>query len=140
MRERGFTIVTFLLIVGIAAGVIWCATYGPAYIERYEVHSIVREAANLCYREPNDEQVKIFIISRINSSFSEEVVDRGRTETVLKFDFTPRDDLRIERTEIPKEVNIWLTYRRNVSVPFVGHERQVEFTVHASQDLSPVKW
>ena len=51
-----------------------------------------------------------------------------------------RDDLRIERTESPKFVNIWLTYYRTVTVPLVGQQRQVTFVDHAEQDLSPVKW
>jgi hypothetical protein len=140
MRARGFTIITFLVIVGIAAGVLWLVTYGPAYIERFEVSSIVREAAGMCYRERDDERVKAFLLSRLNTSFGVDVVDHGRTEHVLSFDFQPRDDLRIERTETPPEADIWLTYRRNVSVPFVGQERQVEFTVHAKQDLTAVKW
>jgi hypothetical protein len=140
MRARGFTVITFLLLAGALAGIFWCVTYGPAYIERYEVHSIVSEAANLCYREKNDENVKNMIMNRLNQSFTEEVMDHGRMERVLKFDFTPQNDLRIERTEIPPEVNIWLTYRRTVTIPFVGQQRQVEFTVSANQDLSQVKW
>jgi hypothetical protein len=140
MRARGFTFISFLVIVGIAAGVVWLITYGPAYIERYEVHSIVREAANYCYREKDDEKIKGFIINRVGQSFSEEVMDHGRKEMVLKFDFSPRDDLRIDRTETPPEVNIWLTYRRTVTVPLAGYRREVEFTVHAGQDLTPVKW
>jgi len=140
MRARGFTFVTFLVLAGVLAGAFWCLTYGAAYIERFEVSSIVREAANLCYREPNDEKIQSFIVIKLNQAFSEEVMDHGRMERVLSFDFSPRDDLRIERSDSPREVNIWLTYRRNVTVPLVGQERQVEFTVHAYQDLSPVKW
>lgn len=140
MRARGFTIVSFLLLVGVLAGIFWCVTYGPAYIERFEVSSIVREAAGMCYREQDDEKIKAFILNRFNQSFTVDVMDHGRMERVLKFDFTPNDDIRIDRAKIPPEVNIWVSYRRNVSVPFVGQERQVEFTVHAYQDLSPVKW
>jgi hypothetical protein len=140
MRARGFTFISFLVLLGAIAGILWCVTYGPAYIERYEVHSIVREAANLCYREKNNEVIKNMIMNRLNQSFTEEVMDHGRMERVLKFDFTPQEDLRIERTEIPPAVNIWLTYRRTVSIPFIGQQRQVEFTVSAFQELSQVKW
>ena len=140
MRARGFTFVSFLLLVGVAAGIFWCVTYGPAYVERFEVNSIVREAAGLCYREHDDEKIKAFIMNQLNNNFSVDVMDHGRMERVLKLDITPNDDIRIERSKIPPEVNLWVSYRRNITVPLVGQERQVEFVVHAYQDLSPVKW
>ena len=140
MRARGFTFVSFLVLVGILAGIFWCVTYGPAYVERFEVRAIVREAANLCYREKDDEKIRTHIVNQLNNNFTVEVLDHGRTERVLSLDIVPRDDIRIARTETPPEVNIWLSYRRTIAVPFVGQERQMEFTVHAYQDLSPVKW
>lgn len=139
MRQSGFTFVSFLVLAAILAAVFWAITYGPAYIEDFEVGRIVHEAANLCYREKDDERVKDFIMHRLNQNFSIEVMDHGRMQTVLKFDMD-RDDIRIDRSEQPLEVNLWVTYRRNVTFPLVGDQRQVVFTDHASQDLTPVKW
>jgi hypothetical protein len=140
MRPRGFTFVTLLVLVAALAAIFWAVTYGPAYVENFEVGRIVHEAANLCYREHDDEKVKDFIMNRLNQQFGIEVMDHGRLQTVLKFDMD-REDIRIDRTEQPPlEVNIWVTYRRTITIPLAGDQRQVVFTDHAGQDLSPVKW
>jgi hypothetical protein len=140
MRERGFTIVTLLFLLGVFAAIFWAITFGPAYVELFEVGSIVHEAGNLCYQQADDEKVKDFIIDRLQSNFSDEVMDHGRRVRTLRFDINRDDDIRIERTQLPPAVNIWVTYRRTVSFPFVGGERQVVFTKHTEQDLSQVKW
>lgn len=139
MPRRGFTIVTFLLVVGVAAAIFWAVTYGPIYVENFEVKSIVRETSNMCYREPNDEKVKDFFMNRMRSTFMIDVMEHGQLQHVFKFD-VDREELRIERTEIPPVVNIWFSYKRTVTLPLVGGERTVEFVDHAEQDLTPVKW
>ena len=139
MPRRGFTIITFLLLVGVAAGIFWAVTYGPVYIENFEVKSILRETSNMCYREANDERVKDFFINRMRSTFMVDAIEHGQMQRVFKFD-VDREELRIERTEIPPTVNVWFTYRRTVTFPLVGGQREVVFVDHAEQDLSPVKW
>lgn len=139
LRQRGFTFITFLILVGVAAAIFWAVTYGPVYVENFEVNSIVRETANRCYIEHDDEKVKDFFMGRMNATFTVEVMDHGQMQRVLKFD-VDRDEIRIERTEIPPAVNIWFTYRRTVSLPLVGGEREVVFVDHKDQDLTPVKW
>ena len=49
-------------------------------------------------------------------------------------------DLRIERTQIPAFIHIWLSYSRDVQVPVLKQQRRVTFNEYAEQDLSPVKW
>ncbi len=139
MPRRGFTIVTFFLLVGVAAAIFWAVTYGPVYIENFEVKSIVRETSNMCYREANDEKVKDFFMNRMRSVFMIDAMEHGQMQRVFKFE-VDREELRIDRTEIPPAVNVWFTYRRTVHLPLVGGEREVVFVDHAEQDLSPVKW
>jgi hypothetical protein len=139
MRQRGFTFMGFLIAVAVAAGIFWCVTYGPIYVENFEVKSILRESANLCYRESNDEKIKDFFMVKLARTFSEEVMDHGVMQHRLKFD-ADREEIRIERTETPLEVNMWFTYHRTVTIPLLGGEREVIFVDHAYQDLSPVKW
>jgi len=50
------------------------------------------------------------------------------------------DDLRIERTQVPAFVHIWLSYSRDVRVPLLHQQRRVTFDEYVEQDLSPVKW
>jgi len=137
--DRGITFVTVLIVVGLAAAAVWAVGFGPAYVENFEVKHVLAEAANLSYRDGNDEHVKDFVFQRLHQLFDEEVEDHGRTVTEMRID-VDRDDLRIERTEVPRFVHIWLTYSRDVAVPVVNLERRLTFEDYAEQDLSPVKW
>ena len=51
--DRGLTFVTVLIVVAVAFGGLWLATYGPAYWENIEVSRVLREAANMSYRQPD---------------------------------------------------------------------------------------
>ena len=137
-KPRGLTFVTVLIVVGAVALVGWIVTYGPAYWDNVAVNRTLKEAANMCYREPDDEKVKTWVFIQLQRQFETGEKDRSGMP-VMSID-VQRDDLRIERTESPKFVNIWLTYYRTVTVPLVGQQRQVTFVDHAEQDLSPVKW
>ena len=65
----GLTFVTVLLLLGIAGGVYWVATFGSAYWENQEVKSTLKEAANLCYHERNDNTVRDFIVRKLHAQF-----------------------------------------------------------------------
>jgi hypothetical protein len=135
-EQRGLTFVTLLLLLAIAGGVYWLVTFGPAYWENQEVKSTLKEAANLCYHERNDQKVRDFILRKLDQQFG---VPGRAGKQQLSIDFDPAD-LRIERAESPKHVDIWLTYSRTVKTPFVDQERSVTFSDHADQDLTDVKW
>ena len=137
--DRGLTLVTVLMVVGLAAAVLWVVGFGPAYVENFEVKHVLSEAANLSYHDGNDEHVKDFVFTQLHHLFDEEVEDHGRMTTEMRI-AVDRDDLRIERTEVPRFVHIWLTYSRDVTVPVVNVERRMTFDDYAEQDLSPVKW
>lgn len=134
--QRGITFVTVLILVGILAGTWWALTFGPAYWDNLEVKKMLREAANYAYQQKEDGQVRIFIERKIREQFQ---VGGDQTHPQLSIEYDP-GDLRIERTKSPDFINIWFTYSRTVKTPFTAQERQVTFTDHAEQDLSPVKW
>ena len=139
LKARGLTFITVLVIAGAFALIGWIITYGPAYWDNTEVNRTLNEAANMCYREPDDEKVKNWVFQQLHRQFDTEEKD-GTGQNVMLID-VQRDDLRIERTDgPPKFVNIWLTYYRTVTIPLIGQQRQVTFLDHADQDLSPVKW
>jgi hypothetical protein len=140
MRQRGFTFITFLVLVGALGAIFWCVVYGPAYVESFEVGRIVHEAGNMSYHEKDDSKVRDWIMSQLNQNFSEDQQVGGRMEHVLKIDIQPNDDIRIERSEVPPQCEIWVTWRRTVTVPFSGTQREVSFTKHVTEDLTPVKW
>src|SRR4051812_46761753 len=137
--ERGITFVTVLIFVGIAAAAFWFATYGPAYWENFEVRRVLKEAANMSYREKDDRRIHDYIFKELHHLFDEKVEDHGRVLTEMRIDVDD-GDLRIERTQIPAAINIWLTYSRDVVVPVLHQQRRVIFNEYASQDLSPIKW
>ena|SRR2546427_609960 len=139
-RPRGITIVTVLIFLAVGAGVYWIYAFGQAYWDNFEVNGILRQAANECYRQPDDEKVRAFISARLTETLAKEGEDRyGRRETRLPFDFD-MGDIQIERNQVPRYVNIWFTYQRKVRLPLVKQDRTLTFSDHAQQDLSPVKW
>jgi hypothetical protein len=135
---RGFTFVSFLVLVGGLLLVGWVVTYGPAYWDNIDVNRTLKEAANMCYREHDDEKVRRFVFRELHRKFDTEERDNNG-DYVMTIDVQP-DDLRIERTDSPSWVNIWLTYQRVVTIPLVNQQRSVTFYDHAEQDLAPVKW
>ena len=137
--DRGITFVTVLIFVGIAAAVVWFATYGEAYWENFEVRRVLKEAANMSYREADDRRIHDYVFRELHHLFDQKVEDHGRVVTEMRIDVDD-GDLRIERTQIPPAINIWLTYSRDVEVPLLHQQRRVTFNEFTSQDLSPVKW
>jgi hypothetical protein len=137
--QRGITFVTVLLFVAAVAGVLWVVTYGEAYWEDFEVKRVLKEAANLSYREADDARIRAFVFNELKHLFEHKVEDHGRVISEMRID-VDESDLRIERTQIPAFVHIWLTYSRDVEVPLIHQQRRVTFNDYAGQDLSPVKW
>ena len=133
--HRGLTFVTVLIIAALVGGVYWAATFGSAYWDNQEVKSDLKEAANLCYHEPDNAKVQAFIMRKLHAMF--DVQEGGKT--TMRIDLDPAD-LRVERTTSPKWVHIYLTYSRVVRTPVLGTERNVTFADHADADLSDVKW
>lgn len=128
-----------LLLVGLAAAVLWVATYGTAYWENFEVKRVLKEAANLSYREADDRRIREYVFKELHHLFDQKVEDHGRVLTEMRIEVDD-GDLRIERTQIPAFMHIWLTYSRDVQVPVLKQQRRVTFNEYAEQDLSPVKW
>jgi len=114
-------------------------TYGEAYWENLEVKRVLKEAANLSYRESDDRRIREYVFKELHHVFDQKVEDHGRVITEMKIDVDD-GDLRIERTQVPSFVHIWLTYSRDVQVPLLHQQRRVTFNEYAEQDLSPVKW
>ena len=141
MRQaRGITLVTVLIFVALTAGVYFFIAYGNAYWDNFQVNGILRQAANECYRQPADAEVRSFIVYKLHDTFDVEVENAlGHTEKRLPFVFDD-GDLQIQRSQVPKEVTISLTYQRRVKLPLVDQERILTFNDSVEQDLSPIKW
>jgi hypothetical protein len=137
--DLGITFVTVLLFAAALAAVLVGVTYGEAYWENLEVKRVLKEAANLSYRESDDRRVREYVFRELHHIFDQKVEDHGRVITEMKIDVDD-GDLRIERTQVPAFVHIWLTYSRDVQVPLLHQQRRVTFNEYAEQDLSPVKW
>jgi hypothetical protein len=137
--DLGITFVTVLLFAAALAAVLVGVTYGEAYWENLEVKRVLKEAANLSYRESDDRRIREYVFRELHHIFDQKVEDHGRVITEMKIDVDD-GDLRIERTQVPAFVHIWLTYSRDVQVPLLHQQRRVTFNEYAEQDLSPVKW
>jgi hypothetical protein len=139
LKQRGLTVVTVLILLAGIGGIYWIVAYGPAYWDNVDVNHILKQAANMCYRDPRDDVVTNWVFVELHRRFDEEVLQNGHIERVMSIDADPQD-LRIERTEQPKYVHIWLTYHRSINLPLIGGQRELTFVDHVEQDLSPVKW
>ena len=137
--DLGITFITVLLFAAALAAVLVGVTYGEAYWENLEVKRLLKEAANLSYREADDRRIRDYVFRELHHLFDQKVEDHGRVITEMKIDVDD-GDLRIERTQVPAFVHIWLTYSRDVQVPLLHQQRRVTFNEYAEQDLSPVKW
>ena len=137
--DLGITFITVLLFAAALAAVLVGVTYGEAYWENLEVKRVLKEAANLSYREADDRRIRDYVFKELHHVFDQKVEDHGRVITEMKIDVDD-GDLRIERTQVPAFVHIWLTYSRDVQVPLLHQQRRVTFNEYAEQDLSPVKW
>ena len=137
--DLGITFITVLLFAAALAAVLVAVTYGEAYWENLEVKRVLKEAANLSYRESDDRRIREYVLKELHHLFDQKVEDHGRVITEMKIDVDD-GDLRIERTQVPAFVHIWLTYSRDVQVPLLHQQRRVTFNEYAEQDLSPVKW
>ena len=137
--DLGITFITVLLFAAALAAVLVGVTYGEAYWENLEVKRVLKEAGNLSYRESDDRRIREYVFKELHHLFDQKVEDHGRVITEMKIDVDD-GDLRIERTQVPAFVHIWLTYSRDVQVPLLHQQRRVTFNEYAEQDLSPVKW
>ena len=137
--DLGITFITVLLFAAALAAVLVGVTYGEAYWKNLEVKRVLKEAANLSYREADDRRIRDYVFRELHHLFDQKVEDHGRVITEMKIDVDD-GDLRIERTQVPAFVHIWLTYSRDVQVPLLHQQRRVTFNEYAEQDLSPVKW
>ena len=136
--HRGFTFVGLLFLLAGAAVVYGIVAFGPAYWENAQFKSTLHEAANMCMAK-SDDTVHRFIENKLEQEFDTGTMDE-RGNKILSIDYDPNQDVRIERTEQPRYVNIWVTYQRHVPLPLIGGERIVTFNQHVEQDLTPVKW
>jgi len=136
--HRGFTLVGLLFLLAGAAMIYGIVVFGPAYWDNTQFKSTLHEAANMCMRK-DDDAVHQFIDQKLVERFDTGAMD-DRGNKILSIDYDPNQDVRIERTEQPRYVNIWVTYQRHVPLPLIGGERVLTFNQHVEEDLSPVKW
>lgn len=137
--ERGFTFFGFVILLALAGGIYWLVSFGPAYWDNLTVRAILREAGNFAYHETNDEKVRDFVFNKLHETFDENVEERGRIVRQMRFQ-VERNDLQIERSQIPPRIDLWIAYSREIPLPLVNQRRTLQLSAHASQDLSPVKW
>jgi hypothetical protein len=138
-KHRGLTWITTVIVLAVAGAIFWIITYGEAYWDNFEIKHLLSQAANKCYLDKSDDSVRDWTFRKLHEAFDTKVEDHGRIVTVMKIE-ADKDDLRIERSEVPPVVHIWFTYNRTVSIPLIGGTRTVQFVDHVEQDLSPVKW
>src|SRR5713101_1618306 len=80
-KPRGITLMTVLIFLALAAGVYCLFAFGQAFWDNLEVNGILRQAANECYRQPDDQAVRQLILNKLHMSFDVAGEDKvGRSE------------------------------------------------------------
>jgi len=138
-RERGVNFVSLALLLAVAAGFYWIIVFGGVHWENHELKSVIGQACNIAYQETADERVRQFIVKRADEMFGYDYEEFGMRKHGSKIAFEP-DDLILERSKVPPEMRIQLSYTRMVKLPIFGGERQLAFHIDVKQDLSPVKY
>jgi hypothetical protein len=124
-KPRGISFVSVLTLLLILGAIWWAISYGGAYWDNVSIKSDLHEAANLCLKIKDNDQVRRFILGKL-SKYPDLTVQA--------------EDVQIQRTSDDKWVTIDVAYSRTVKPLFIGGERSVGFTRHVEQDISPVKW
>jgi hypothetical protein len=138
-RERGVNFIGVAILLAIAAGFYWIVVFGAVHWENHELKAVIGQACNIAYQEIDDRRVRQFIMTRADEMFGYEYEEFGMRKHAMKIQFEP-DDLILERSKIPPEMRIRLSYTRTVKLPIIGGERVVAFAIDVRQDLSPVKY
>jgi hypothetical protein len=138
-KQRGFTVVSLVLLLAAVAFAYCAFTFGPAYWDNYGVKQILKEGANYAFHHRTDHEIRSFVDRKLHEKFDTGELDaRGNQVTPIEYDI--HDGLRVEFTDAPPSVDVWFSYSRHVPLPLVGGERVVAFDVHVDEDLTPIKW
>lgn len=138
-RPRGVTFVTVLLLLAVAGCAYWIVVFGGAYWDNQEVKAVVRQAGNIAYTQHSDTELRAFIVKKIQDMFEYDYEEFGQRKKGYRVDLQP-DDVLIERSQVPPFIRIDVSYSRMIQPPFNQPEKQLYFSIHVEQDLSPVKW
>ena len=138
-RERGVNFVGVAILLAFAAGFYWIVVFGGVHWEHHELKAVIGQACNIAYQERDDRRVRDFIVQRTDEMFGYDYEEFGMRKRGNKVGFEP-DDLILERSQIPPEMRIRLSYTRRVKLPIIGGERVLAFYIDVKQDLSPVKY
>ena len=138
-RARGVNYIGVVMLLALGAGFYWIVVFGGVHWEHHELKAVIGQACNIAYQEHDDRRVRDFIVKRTDEMFGYEYEEFGMRTRGTKINFEP-DDLVLERSLIPPEMRIRLSYTRTVKLPIIGGERVVAFNIDVKQDLSPVKY
>lgn len=141
--QRGaITWVTLLLVAAaVAAGyMLW--VWAPVYYENYAVKQVVRDYMNQAVKNPNDEQLRRFMVAKIRSLAQIEGVDRyGRPARVPAVPVEERDvSWERDTSSQPPMLHVTFDYARQVDLPWLDRTTTKVFTVDLSNDLTIPDW
>jgi hypothetical protein len=141
--QRGaITWVTLLLVAAaVAAGyMLW--VWAPVYYENYAVRQVVRDYMNQALKNPNDEQLRRYMVAKIRSLAQIESVDRyGRPAHVPAIPIEERDvTWERDTSSQPPMLHVSFDYARQVDLPWLDRTATKVFTVDLSNDLTIPDW
>lgn len=123
----------------VAVAVYFGIMYVPPYFEAYEVKQVLREAANMGWREPDDEKIRDFILNKCKQIGSHYEIREGQEITVPGVVLL-NDDVFVTRNEQAKSIVLQVRYSKHINYPFTARQKTLNFSPSVKGDTTPVKW
>ena len=141
--ERGaITWVTLFLLVAAVVGGYLVWVWAPIYYENFAVKQVVRDYMNQAVKNPNDEQLRRFMVAKIRALVQVDGVDGfGRPARVPAIPLEERDvTWERDTSSQPRMLHVTFDYARQVDLPLLDRTTTKVFTVDLSNDLTVPDW
>jgi hypothetical protein len=136
------SLVSLVLLLGLASGAYLAYVWGPIWIVHYEVKQVVRDHMNQAVRNRADAQLVERMTSRIRALDKIERLDeRGRATKVPAVDLRANDVTWERDTSAqPPVLRVNFSYTREITYPWLERTAEETFEVDLENDLSVPTW
>lgn len=131
--------VSMLLLTGLVAGGYLAIVYVPLYVDNYQLKRVMQEAANLAWKQPDDDALRKLILSKSANVGARWVVEEGRDKKIPGFGLLA-DNIFVTRDEATKTVIVQINYEREIILPIFARKQTLSFNPYVQVSTAEVKW
>lgn len=136
------TLVSLVLLLGLAAGAYLAFVWAPVWIVHYEVTQVVRDHMNQAVKNRDDSALVVAMTGRIRALEKIDVVgEDGRVEKRPLIDLRP-EDVTWERdvSVTPPTLHVAFSYTRPVTYPWLDRVVEKTLDVDLSEEIDIPDW